>query len=756
MTIAVIKEHSYGGKAYSRYVVDYTVTETQTNYSITATMRIQCRTVSSSATYGIADANGQPFMSMYIQTTSSNRKTATFSENNYYDVRVSTNWTNVASTSSVTLSVSKSTTATQTLTIGFTNTSDISVLSVADWNASGYLSSYSESTASSNMPSKTVATLTIQKVTYTVSYNANGGSGAPSNQTKTAGVSLTLSTTKPTRAGYSFKRWNTNTTDSGTAYNPGASYTANAALSLYAIWNRTVTYNANGGTGAPASQTAIATSAITLSSTAPTKAGSTFRGWGTSSTATATSYQPGGTYPANSPSITLYAVWWENPSITTPTVTRCDSQGNEDACGGYVKVSVPWSITASQVGETQTGLSTFSITVAGNSQTFSNNTVPSGTSGTRTVILGGGSVNPSMAYTVTVTATDAHGSTTNTSTLAADSSYTLPAISNVTITLVDSNGVADVLGKRVRITASYSVYETSTQTVASSLSASITHNASDAEAKQNLSASGTETWTFGPYGYGIMDPHGGYAIGKISLSDNFNTTNYNLTLSTTAYANPTITAISTYRVEAVEEGGVTTYEEADDGTCLGIDLDWTITRTASQSDPSSILVVVRDIDAADAQHEVVAVRGYEPTGSSATFYIYPDSQQWPDDVVIGGELINTAHRYTVDVTLSDLYSDEVASAVAVRSDMVTVAYFTMDFLAGGHGIAIGKPSTREMLDVSMQAQFDLPIQVADQVSLPTYTFATLPQQGDIPTGPAIVLTLDDFGLYYYDGDPQTN
>ena len=180
MTIAVIKEHSYGGKAYSRYVVDYTVTETQTNYSITATMRIQCRTVSSSAPYGLA----------------------------------------------------KSTTATQTLTIGFTNTSDISVLSVADWNASGYLSSYSESTASSNMPSKTVATLTIQKVTYTVSYNSNGGSGAPSNQTKTAGVSLTLSTTKPTRAGYSFKRWNTNTTDSGTAYNPGASYTANAALSL--------------------------------------------------------------------------------------------------------------------------------------------------------------------------------------------------------------------------------------------------------------------------------------------------------------------------------------------------------------------------------------------------------------------------------------------------------------------------------------------------------------------------------------------
>lgn len=714
MTIAVIKEHSYGGKAYSRYVVDYTVTETQTNYSITATMRIQCRTVSSSATYGMADANGQPFMSMYIQTTSSNRKTATFSENNYYNVRVSTNWTNVASTSSVTLSVSKSTTATQTLTIGFTNTSDISVLSVADWNASGYLSSYSESTTSSNMPSKTVATLTIQKVTYTVSYNSNGGSGAPSNQTKTAGVSLTLSTTKPTRAGYTFKHWNTNTTDTGTAYNPGASYTANAALSLYAIWNRTVTYNANGGTGAPAAQTAIATSAITLSSTVPTKAGSTFRGWATSSTATSASYQAGGTYAANSPSVTLYAVWWENPSITTPTVMRCDSSGTADACGGYVKVSVPWSITASQVGETQTGLAAFSITVAGNSQTFSDSTVPTGTSGTQVVILGDGTLNPNKAYTVTVTATDNHGTTTNASTLAADSGYTLPALANVTTILSDSSGNADLLGKYVNVTTAYSVYATDSQTAASALSASITHNASDTEEKSDLSASGTATWTFGPYDYDDMDPHGGYTVGTISLSDGFNTTTLGLVLASTGYAKPSITSISAYRAEAVVDGGTTTYEEADDGTCLGIDLEWAVFQSASQTDPSSVTVVVKDLDAADAAHETVAVREFEPTGVSAILNVYPDATEWPDDVVIGGELINTAHRYTVEVTLSDLYSDEVASAKAVRSELITVAYFTMDFLAGGHGIAMGKPSTTpELLDVGYGIKSDGEVTATD-------------------------------------------
>ena len=44
---------------------------------------------------------------------------------------------------------------------------------------------------------------------YKVTYNANGGSGAPSAQTKYYGTTLKLSTTKPTRNGYNFKGWGT-------------------------------------------------------------------------------------------------------------------------------------------------------------------------------------------------------------------------------------------------------------------------------------------------------------------------------------------------------------------------------------------------------------------------------------------------------------------------------------------------------------------------------------------------------------------
>lgn len=72
--------------------------------------------------------------------------------------------------------------------------------------------------------------------TYTVKYNANGGSGAPGNQTKTYGKTLTLSSVKPTRTNYNFKGWGTSASSTTVSYAPGASYTKNASVTLYAIW----------------------------------------------------------------------------------------------------------------------------------------------------------------------------------------------------------------------------------------------------------------------------------------------------------------------------------------------------------------------------------------------------------------------------------------------------------------------------------------------------------------------------------------
>ena len=75
--------------------------------------------------------------------------------------------------------------------------------------------------------------------TYTVTYNANGGSGAPSAQTKKHGTTLTLSSAKPTRSGYTFMGWAESILKAKAgfvSYSPGAAYSENADLRLYAVF----------------------------------------------------------------------------------------------------------------------------------------------------------------------------------------------------------------------------------------------------------------------------------------------------------------------------------------------------------------------------------------------------------------------------------------------------------------------------------------------------------------------------------------
>ena len=73
-------------------------------------------------------------------------------------------------------------------------------------------------------------------VTYTISYNANGGSGAPASQTKTHGVNLTLSSTKPTKSGYTFLGWSTSSSATNASYSAGGTYSTNSNTTLYAVW----------------------------------------------------------------------------------------------------------------------------------------------------------------------------------------------------------------------------------------------------------------------------------------------------------------------------------------------------------------------------------------------------------------------------------------------------------------------------------------------------------------------------------------
>lgn len=150
--------------------------------------------------------------------------------------------------------------------------------------------------------------------TYTISYNANGGTGAPSSQTKTYGVDLTLRTTKPSLEGHNFIGWATSKTATTATYQPGGTFKINANTILYAVWSpytHTVAFNANGGNNAPESITKIYGTDRTISYIQPIRAGYIFKGWGTSASTTTVAYLPGDKYTRdqNGGTYTLYAIW---------------------------------------------------------------------------------------------------------------------------------------------------------------------------------------------------------------------------------------------------------------------------------------------------------------------------------------------------------------------------------------------------------------------------------------------------------------
>lgn len=194
----------------------------------------------------------------------------------------------------------------------------------------------------------TVPALAQHKVTY----NANGGSCTVSSHSQYYGKTVTLPT--PTRTGYTFKGWSTGN-DSTAEYSAGASYTVTANVTLYAVWQAitfTVSYNANGGTNAPASQTKTFGVPLTLQSAIPTRTNYTFKGWSVYSAATAVSYAAGATYTSNA-SVTLYAVWelaLFAPKLFNFKAERCDRFGVPSDTGTGMLLSCEYELPAAGSG----------------------------------------------------------------------------------------------------------------------------------------------------------------------------------------------------------------------------------------------------------------------------------------------------------------------------------------------------------------------------------------------------------------------
>lgn len=242
------------------------------------------------------------------------------------------------------------------------------------------------------------------KASYTISYNANGGSGAPANQTKWYGTAVNLSSTIPARTGHTFKGWATSASGS-VVYASGASYTANAGVTLYAVWQAntySVTYNANGGSGAPSAQTKTYGKTLTLSTVKPTRDNYNFMGWATSASGSVVN-QPGGTYTGNA-AITYYAVWelaYTKPAIYNFSVSRCNSAGTAADEGTHALVKFNWNTT-----NTVTAVVIEWTSAAGD--TGSKTVAASGKNGAVSEIIGG-ALNTELTYTIIARVSDGTG-----------------------------------------------------------------------------------------------------------------------------------------------------------------------------------------------------------------------------------------------------------------------------------------------------------------------------------------------------------
>lgn len=234
-----------------------------------------------------------------------------------------------------------------------------------------YTSEYGESTAninnnaadgwirSRNTSSYVYIGAECQTATYTISYDANGGTGAPSSQTKTHGTALTLSSTTPTCestyqkfsitgdgnggtsksiiaskvTSYTFAGWSTSPSGS-VQYSAGSSFNLDQNTILYAVWSPSTSYS-NNTIAALGSITRPIETLDSYEVVFDANGGScgvthaktyldrtyTFLGWGSSSSATTT--LPSST--SYTSATIVYAIWASSDYIQpiyTPTPTR--------------------------------------------------------------------------------------------------------------------------------------------------------------------------------------------------------------------------------------------------------------------------------------------------------------------------------------------------------------------------------------------------------------------------------------------------
>lgn len=332
------------------------------------------------------------------------------------------------------------------------------------------------------------ATLTVvtAETSKTITYNANGGSNAPS-QTVLWGENSWdgyLSSSTPTRTGYSFAGWNTQSNGSGTSYASGAYIQISANTTLYAQWTA-LSSVLSSATNANITETTTVTwtnygsftnklrfifgsvdsGEISVSGTSYTYTlpNTWFAQIPNATSGTATvylyTYVSGTLIGTSSRTFTAYVKSDVVPSIGTITATKVNPQWSL-YLQGYSSVTIAVSGCAAGTGATIA-----SYTISGQSLSYSENRTQATASATSSVL------NTSGDFTYTATIKDSRGRTSQKTVSITVTAYAAPAISYVTGVRCDQNGnVDEITGTSIKATTSFSYSAVGSNSLTSTLS----------------------------------------------------------------------------------------------------------------------------------------------------------------------------------------------------------------------------------------------------------------------------------------------
>ncbi len=146
---------------------------------------------------------------------------------------------------------------------------------------------------------------------FTITFNANGGTGEMQQQAFAAGQTASLKANAFTRDNYIFTSWNTKADGSGTSYNDCALVTVSGDMTLYAQWavrGVSITFDSNNGSGETSSQVVPLNTPATLRANTFQNADYGFACWNTRADGSGASFYDCAQIEAPQ-KMTLYAQW---------------------------------------------------------------------------------------------------------------------------------------------------------------------------------------------------------------------------------------------------------------------------------------------------------------------------------------------------------------------------------------------------------------------------------------------------------------